>query len=117
MDPMTDNGPIGAATESPVHAFFVPAGPEILVVWPPAPHARRAAAWALRALGYDHVGGLICLVSPSPDARAECVATALAVADAAAGGHRPPGPPPDLAVRLRADPVHLCGLRAAAGLA
>ncbi|SMC48626.1 hypothetical protein [Lentzea albidocapillata] len=116
MAHMTDNGPIGVAAASPVQAFFVPAGPEVLSVWPPTPHARRAAAWALRTLGYDHLGGLVCLIAPSPDARAECLATALAVADAAAGGHRPPGPLPDLAVRLRADPVHLCGLRAAAGL-
>ncbi|WP_229904889.1 hypothetical protein [Lentzea cavernae] len=113
---MTSTGPTGAATASPVHAFFVPAGPEVLSVWPSTPHARRAAAWALRTLGYDHLGGVVCLISPTSDAQAECLAIALAVADAAAGGHRPPGPLPDLAVRLRADPVHLCGLRAAAGL-
>ena len=117
MAEMSDTGPIGAATASPVHAFFVPAGPEVLSVWPPTPHARRAAAWALRTLGYDHLGGLVCLITPSSDAHAECLATALAVVDAAAGGHRAPGPLPDLAVRLLDDPVHLCGLRAAAGLA
>ncbi|MFD4636253.1 hypothetical protein ACFWN2_02995 [Lentzea sp. NPDC058436] len=117
MADMSNTGPIGAATEPPVHAFFVPAGPEVLSVWPPTPHARRAAAWALRTLGYAHVGGLVSLIAPTSDAHAECLAIALAVADAVAGGHRPPGPLPDLAVRLRADPVDLCGLRAAAGLA
>jgi hypothetical protein len=107
-----------------VAALFVPSDLPELTVLPPVAdgHVPKAAEWALTVLGHAHTGGHLWLISADdPDqhlaiCRGECVAAALAVDDALAGGHRPGGYHTDLVVRLLRDPVHLCGLADAAAL-
>ncbi|MGB3438856.1 MAG: hypothetical protein WBA97_08910, partial [Actinophytocola sp.] len=53
-------------------------------------HLTRAVRWALTVLGHGHRGGtLLFLADGAPTALDECLAAAMAVDDAVAGGHRP----------------------------
>ncbi|HEX5401645.1 MAG TPA: hypothetical protein VFX16_05005 [Pseudonocardiaceae bacterium] len=105
-----------------VHALFVPSEVPELTVRPPngQPHVIKAAEWTLTVLGQPFTGGHLLVISADdPDlhreiCRGECVAVALAVDDALAGGHRPGGHDTYMVARLLRDPVRLCGLADAA---
>jgi hypothetical protein len=108
-----------------VCAMFAPSVLPMLTVRPSGgDHAAKAAVWALRSLGRGFLGGRLWLIAdddPVRDSgicRGECLAVVMAVDDALAGGYRPTGLSGNgLVERLLRDPVHLCGLVAAAGLA
>jgi hypothetical protein len=80
-------------------------------------HVHLAAGWALAALGHRCRGGHVVLISdPSVTAWTECLATVMAVDDAAAGGHRPSGPGAGLLDRILHDPRQAAELVAAVHL-
>lgn len=81
-------------------------------------HVTGAALWALTVLGQGHLGGtLVLLTDTGPPALAECLAAAMAVDDAVAGGHRPgAGPGAGLVEHTLATPHALAALAAAAGV-
>ncbi len=80
-------------------------------------HVTRAVAWALTVLGHSHHGGTLLLVAHGPTALAECLAAAMAVDDAVAGGHRPgAGPGAGLVEHTLRTPRALAALAAAAGV-
>jgi hypothetical protein len=80
-------------------------------------HVTGAVAWALTVLGHGHRGGTLLLVADGPTALEECLAAAMAVDDAVAGGHRPgAGPGAGLVEHTLRTPRALAALAAAAGL-
>lgn len=80
-------------------------------------HVTRAVAWALTTLGHGHRGGTLLLVAGGPTALEECLAAAMAVDDAVAGGHRPgAGPGAGLVEHTLRTPRALAALAAATGL-
>jgi len=81
-------------------------------------HVTRAVAWALTVLGHGHHGGTLLLVADGPTALEECLAAAMAVDDAVAGGHRPgAGPGAGLVEHTLRTPRALAALATAAGVA
>jgi len=81
-------------------------------------HVTRAVLWALTALGCGDRGGtLVLLTGSEPSALEECLAAAMAVDDAVAGGHRAgTGPGAGLVEHTLATPRALAALAAAAGV-
>lgn len=83
-------------------------------------HVTRAVLWALTVLGHGHRGGTLLLLAdgaPAPTALDECLAAAMAVDDAVAGGHRPgAGPGAGLVEHTLRSPHALAALAAAAGV-
>jgi len=81
-------------------------------------HVTRAVRWVLTVLGYGDRGGtLLLLADTAPTALAECLAAAMAVDDAVAGGHRPgAGPGAGLVEHTLRTPHALAALAAAAGV-
>lgn len=83
-------------------------------------HVARAVLWALTVLGHGHRGGTLLILPDStgaPTALDECLAAAMAVDDAVAGGHRPgAGPGAGLVEHTLESPHALAALAAAAGV-
>jgi hypothetical protein len=81
-------------------------------------HVTRAVRWALTVLGHGHRGGtLVLLADTAPTALDECLAAAMAVDDAVAGGHRPAaGPGAGLVEHTLRTPQALAALAAATGV-
>ncbi len=81
-------------------------------------HVTRAVLWALTVLGHGHRGGTLVLVTDAgPTALDECLAAAMAVDDAVAGGHRPgAGPGAGLVEHTLRTPRAVAALAAAAGV-
>jgi hypothetical protein len=80
-------------------------------------HVAGAAVWALTVLGHGHRGGTLLTVAAGPTALEECLAAAMAVDDAVAGGHRPgAGPGAGLVEHTLRTPHALAALAAAAGV-
>lgn len=81
-------------------------------------HVTRAMRWALTVLGHGHRGGtLVLLAGGAPTALDECLAAAMAVDDAVAGGHRTgAGPGAGLVEHTLRTPHVLAALAAAAGV-
>lgn len=109
---------IGVLAQSPL-ALFVPSPLPSVTCSPGGcgEHVPLAVGWALAALGHVRHGGHLVLISdPSATAWAECLATVMAVDDAAAGGHRPTGPGAGLLDRILRDPRQAAELVAAVHL-
>lgn len=105
-----------ARTVSPL-ALFVPSPLPSLTCSPGREHVPLAAGWALTVLGHRCRGGHLILISdPSDAAWAECLATVMAVDDAAAGGHRQTGSGAGLLDRVLRDPRQAAELVAAVHL-
>jgi len=108
---------VGHLDERDPLCLFVPSdGPACRVEG--GDHVIRAVRWALTVLGHGHRGGTLLLLKEStPTELDECLAAAMAVDDAVAGGHRPgAGPGAGLVEHTLRTPHALAALAAATGI-